>query len=495
MTNINKVLMSLNSGRLEVACSPSLQRSRIHGCWLGKSIGGTLGLPAEGKIGRLHFSYYDPVPTVAPPNDDLELQLVWLDMIEKGGSSLALADFATAWINRIHYMWDEYGRCRWNLRRGVPLESVGTFENPFHAGMGSPIRSEIWACLFAGDTDSAAYYAAMDSTLDHGLEGIAGEVFFAVLQSLVAVGTEFVPALWRAKGYLPKSSDTARAVELVLNQYQQSVPVWDCWQEIIAHFGSENFTHTPLNIALTVRALLYGEGDFEASILLAVNGGYDTDCTAATVGATLGLMFGLETIPERWSEPIGEEVFVGPGILGIDLPRTLKELTDRTIALIGKLDSQKWDSAIWTRTPSPVLIDRLPGTTKIHTPSRAISWANGELPPEIKEARGGTWDWMLTSDEPRKILCLARDGARLFVDDRLVVECPPGLPYVPAPHRCATQAIADIQLSKGSHRVRVELASDSEDQDACVLLAYPNFHLSPWTFEELPDRANLPAPL
>jgi len=57
----------------------------------------------------------------------------------------------------------------------------------------------------------------------------------------------------------------------------------------------------------------YGEGDFSTSILLAVNGGYDTGCTAATVGATLGVILGTEGIPARWSEPIGEGVFVGPG--------------------------------------------------------------------------------------------------------------------------------------------------------------------------------------
>ena len=164
-------------------------RSRIFGCWLGKSIGGTLGLPVEGKMDRLHFTFYDPVPTIAPPNDDLELQLVWLHLIETlQDGTLTQQHFADAWLNHLHYMWDEYGRCRWNLRRGVPVAAVGTFENNFVSGMGSPIRSEIWACLFPGEPASAAYYAALDASLDHGVEGIAGEVLLAVMQSLVATG-------------------------------------------------------------------------------------------------------------------------------------------------------------------------------------------------------------------------------------------------------------------------------------------------------------------
>ena len=92
---------------------------RVFGCWLGKSIGGTLGLPAEGRPGPLNFSFYDPVPTSAPPNDDLELQLVWLHLLEQRGFALTQRDLADAWLAHIHYMWDEYGRCRWNLRRGV----------------------------------------------------------------------------------------------------------------------------------------------------------------------------------------------------------------------------------------------------------------------------------------------------------------------------------------------------------------------------------------
>ena len=113
-------------------------KTKIFACWLGKSIGGTLGLPAEGKMERQHLTFYDPVPTVAPPNDDLELQLVWLHLVENAGTTLTQADFSQAWLDHIHYMWDEYGRTRWNLRRGVPVEAVGSFENPFHAGMGSP---------------------------------------------------------------------------------------------------------------------------------------------------------------------------------------------------------------------------------------------------------------------------------------------------------------------------------------------------------------------
>jgi ADP-ribosylglycohydrolase len=468
-------------------------RSRIQGCWFGKSIGGTLGIPAEGKMERLNLSFYDPVPTVAPPNDDLELQLVWLHLVETAEKSLTQADFAKAWLNHIHYMWDEYGRCRWNLRRGVPVENVGTFENPFQDSMGSPIRSEIWACLFAGDPDSAAHYAAMDASLDHGVEGIAGEVFFAVMQSEVAAGRSIEESVHRALSYLPNDCEVARALQLVLRNHRAGVPEWDCWKELLARHANDNFTHAPLNLALTVWALFYGKENFEKSVLLAVNGGYDTDCTGATVGATLGLKLGAGGIPRRWMEPIGEDIFVGPGILGLFAPKSVSELTERTIAAIGKLETKKWRNSFWENQVKEVELSGLPGTILI-SPSDGrppVPWANGELPAEIKAAGGGTWTWERATNEPRQIVCLARQGARLFIDGELIVECPPGLPYVPATHRSAEGTRASTKPESGTFQVRVELKAKTPEQDASVILVYPNLHICPWTREELPHAAKL----
>ncbi|EIQ00607.1 ADP-ribosylglycohydrolase [Opitutaceae bacterium TAV1] len=481
-------------------------KTRILGCWLGKSVGGTLGLPAEGRMDRLNFTFYDPVPTIAPPNDDLELQLVWLDLVEKlpGSAQVALTqeDFARAWLENLHYMWDEYGRCRWNLRRGVAARDAGVFENHFVSGMGSPIRSEFWACLFPGDAHSAAHYAALDATLDHGVEGIAGEVLFAAMQAHVAGGRSVADAIAAARPLIPADSETARAAALVLDDHAAGVETWASREKLLAAYGNDNFTHAPLNVALTLWALLHGGGDFEKSILLAVNGGYDTDCTAATVGATIGLALGADAIPARWVAPIGDGVFIGPGIQGIKAPQTLGELTARTAALIGKLapHAAAPDWAALTRPPATDLA-ALPGTLRIQPAATtagaaSVAWANGELPSAVKAAGGASWDWTPATGEPRLLVCLARAGARLYIDDRLVVDCPAGLPYVPATHRAPDKSKGTFTPVAGRvHRVRVELASRDPEQEASVILIYPNRHIAPWTTEEIPHLANLPAPV
>lgn len=472
---------------------PSLE-SRLYGCWLGKSIGGTLGLPVEGRTERLSLTYYDPVPTIAPPNDDLELQLVWLDLVEKSRGKLTAADFAGGWTRHIHYMWDEYGRCRWNLRRGVPLEGIGVFENPFASGMGSPIRSELWGCLFPGDPASAAYYAALDSTLDHGVEGIAGEVFCAVVQALAAGGAGIAEAMDEALARLPAGAETTRALALVLDARRRGVEAWACRDLLLQGHDHDNFTHCPLNVALAAWALAYGEGDFEKSIVLCVNGGYDTDSTGATVGAVLGLKIGAEAIPARWKDPIGDGVYLGPGIVGLDsAPKTLAELTRRQGAAMGRLETKGWADVPWIDRAPALDLASLPGTIRLqpHGGGPAVPWANGELPPEVKAAGGATWAWEKADDAARFLVALARRGTTLSIDGRPVVKCPAGLPYVPATHRCPGAARARQAFPAGTREVRLDLAARDAAQEASVILAYPNLHLAPWTRAELPCPARL----
>jgi hypothetical protein len=90
----------------------------------------------------------------------------------------------------------------------------------------------------------------------------------------------------------------------------------------------------PGNLTYSIIGLLYGEGDFKQSLLIATNCGDDTDCSCATVGALLGLMHGQKIIPEDWKAYIGDKIISIAINLGAcyDLPKTCTEMTDRILA-------------------------------------------------------------------------------------------------------------------------------------------------------------------
>ena len=103
-------------------------RDKVLACWLGKNIGGTLGTPWEGQKQMHDLTFYDPVPKEPLPNDDLDLQLVWLKMLEEQGASPPLPTFAEYWVRYLSaFPWNEYGFCRRNLARGLMPPISGCF--------------------------------------------------------------------------------------------------------------------------------------------------------------------------------------------------------------------------------------------------------------------------------------------------------------------------------------------------------------------------------
>jgi hypothetical protein len=69
----------------------------------------------------------------------------------------------------------------------------------------------------------------------------------------------------------------------------------------------------------------------------------DTDCTAATCGAFLGILSGMHGIDPSLARIVGSDVAVAGFLSGKGLPATTSELTARTIRLSQKLQSKLLD--------------------------------------------------------------------------------------------------------------------------------------------------------
>ncbi|MDR3709491.1 MAG: ADP-ribosylglycohydrolase family protein [Capsulimonadaceae bacterium] len=309
-------------------------RRKVLGCWIGKNVGGTLGTPYECQKGVLSLSFYDPVPTEPLPNDDLDLQLVWLKMLEDRGHDVTVDDFAEYWMKYLSaYPWNEYGFCARNLERGLKPPVSGWFENYYVDEMGSPIRSEIWACLCPADPQRAAALAWMDSAMDHaGGEGTWGEMFWAAVESAAFVESDPLTLIEIGLAMIPPSSDISRVIREAI-WCRASGQTWaEARERVVTIFGNNQPCNAIQNHGFTIIGWLYGE-DFGDKLCKAVNCSYDTDCTGATLGSVLGIIGGVESIPEKWIAPIGHGIVLHRFTGKFDSPKTVEELTDRTIAL------------------------------------------------------------------------------------------------------------------------------------------------------------------
>jgi ADP-ribosylglycohydrolase len=313
---------------------------KVLGCWLGKSIGGTLGAPDEGQQRVLNVIDYPPLEAGALPNDDLDLQLLWLSVLERHGLATDAHVLSRAWLDHVRFPYGEYGYAIRNLRRGLLPPLTGSFDNPFTDGMGSPIRTEIWAIAAMGKPHLAAALAFEDAIVDHAGEGVVGSIFFSTLEAAAFQIADPDALLDLALEAIPSTSKVAQAVRGVRSDHQAGEDWLTARANVLARFGNlEDFTDAPQNISFAIIGWLYGS-DFSDAILKTVNCGFDTDSSGAMIGALLGILHGASQIPARWTQPLGERVVVSPEVGGFEFPRTLEALTRRSIDVARMLEVQ-----------------------------------------------------------------------------------------------------------------------------------------------------------
>lgn len=310
-------------------------RNKIYGCWLGKNIGGTLGGPFEGRRDVLDVRGYSTPKGEPLPNDDLDLQLVWLKAVQEHGprgvNSHVLGEY---WLNFIPPYWNEYGICKANMRAGLMPPISGEYHNHWKHSNGAWIRSEIWACLAPGCPDIAIRYAYEDASVDHGGgEGTYAALFTAAVESAAFVVSDRDELIKIGLSRIPADCRVARSIGIVLDAYNQGKSWKEARELVVKDSEDLGWFQAPANVAFVVIGWMYGEGDFGKSIIIATNCGDDTDCTAATLGATLGIILGKDGIPAEWTEPIGDRILT----VAVDRgsfapPATLSQLTDLVMA-------------------------------------------------------------------------------------------------------------------------------------------------------------------
>ncbi len=289
-------------------------KDKVRACWIGKNIGGTLGGPFEGVRKKLDITGFVTPKGEPLPNDDLDLQLVWLHAMEMEGPKHLTADvLGDYWLSYITMYAGEYSVALKNMQIGImpPISGETVNNDRLKHSNGAWIRTEIWATLFPGQPDMAVRYAIEDAKVDHGNgEGTYAAMFVAAMESAAFFVSDLRKLIEIGLAKIPYDCRMARTVRLILDSYDKGVPATDACDAIFKENEDigDGWFCAPSNVGYATLGLLYGEGDFKKSMLLAVNCGDDTDCTAGTVGSVLGIMYGTAGIPKDWEEYIGDKI-------------------------------------------------------------------------------------------------------------------------------------------------------------------------------------------
>jgi ADP-ribosylglycohydrolase len=344
-------------------------RDRVIGAWLGRCAGCTLGKPVEiwpraavrsylERFGAYPLRDYVPAEEPAPAgfpalnpswrssargridgvprDDDLDYTILGLHLLESHGSRFTARDVGNAWLARLPFLavYTAERAAYRNLVGGLAPPATATHINPYREWIGAQIRVDAYGYAAAGDPEAAARMAHADATLSHTGNGIYGAMWAAALVAASFAEESMGGALASALAVIPERSRLAEALRWVAAMHAAGND-WETARDALeGRYGDLSPVHTINNAALVAAALLWGEGDFSATVGLAVQGGWDTDCNGATAGSAFGAMHGRSSVPDRWTAPLGDRL--RSALFGFDGVR-ISALAERTLAVMDSL--------------------------------------------------------------------------------------------------------------------------------------------------------------
>jgi ADP-ribosylglycohydrolase len=340
---------------------------RIRGGWLGRIAGCNLGKPIENgdywttdrirSYLELTGSYplRDYVPAMDPMpdgyhlvenwvnttrgrvegsdrDDDIDYTILGLHVLERHGTGLTAADVAATWLAYVPYLrvYTAERVAYVNLLRNVPIDRVGDTRNPYREWIGALIRGDAHGWVQPGRPERAILTAYSDASLSHRANGIYGELWSAALLSCAATATSVAEAFERSLDFVPARSRLAEALRLARDLHGHGATWDEALRDIQRRYGHYSWVHTVNNAAIIAAGLLWGDGDYAATVGLTVQGGWDTDSNGATAGAVAGTVLGAAALPGHFIEPLQDRT--RSAVFGYDNSR-ISDLAYRTIRL------------------------------------------------------------------------------------------------------------------------------------------------------------------
>lgn len=244
-----------------------------------------------------------------PVDDDTNYTVLYQEIIEKYGLNFSSEDIADSWIGyqsrNAYFTAERVAYCNFINGFRPPLSAM--YKNPYREYIGAQIRGDYFGYINPGNPERAAEMAWRDARISHTKNGIYGEMFVSAMIA-VAAETNFInDIIVGGLSQIPYTSRLYSEIMSVLRDFENGVSQEQCFNNIHSKYDEHTgygWCHTIPNAMIVVSSLLYGNGDFGRSICMAVETGFDTDCNAATVGSVLGMAFGINNIPEKWTDPL-----------------------------------------------------------------------------------------------------------------------------------------------------------------------------------------------
>ncbi|NCF65186.1 MAG: ADP-ribosylglycohydrolase family protein [Chloroflexi bacterium] len=312
---------------------------RVYAGVLGKLIGVYLGRPFEGwsydlimeQLGEINYYVHEKlgVPLIVT-DDDISGTFSFLRALPDYGHNpdITPAQIGQTWLNylieeRTVLWWGGLGNSTEHtaylrLKKGIQAPASGSIalnSKVVAEQIGAQIFIDGWAMVAPGDPELAANLARRAASVSHDGEAIYGAQVLAAMEAQAFVESDIDKLIDVGLSVIPNHSIIYQMINEIRG-WHAAEPDWRAAREKLAgSYGYDKYggnCHMVPNHGLIIHSLLYGDDDFQKSLMIVNTSGWDTDCNSGNLGCLLGIkngLAGIDTGPD-WRGPVADRAYL-----------------------------------------------------------------------------------------------------------------------------------------------------------------------------------------
>ena len=295
-------------------------RDRMKGGWIGQIIGVVWGAPTEFKFNGVIVPE-ESVPKWTPEminnafgQDDLYVEMTFLRSMEEHGLDVSIRHAGIDFANSEYALWCANNAGRTNLRKGIaPPDSSHPQFNKCPNDIDYQIEADFAGLISPGLPNAVIALGEKFGRLMNYGDGVYGCQFMGGMYAEAFFERDLFKVIDAGLACIPAESQYAEMVRDMVRWYRENPGDWQkTWSLALQKYnkdpayqkGSNGGIDVKINGAYVLLGLLYGQSDMEKTSVIAMRGGFDSDCNPSSAAGVLGAMTGFAKLPECYTSAL-----------------------------------------------------------------------------------------------------------------------------------------------------------------------------------------------
>ena len=313
--------------------------NKVYAGVLGKIIGVYLGRPFEGwyydrimeELGPINYYVNDKLDfPIHVTDDDLTGTFRFINALKHFNfdKNISPKQIGQTWLN---YCIENQTVLAWagkgvlteesaymNLKQGIHAPESGSIAQNgkvIAEQIGAQIFIDGWGMVSPGDPEQAVDLAKRAGSVSHDGESVYGAQVVAAMEAMAFIENDIKKIIEESKKFVPTDSTIYRLISDIQDWSSGKLDWEQARSKIEDKYGYSKFPgncHIVPNHALIILALLFGDDDFQKSLMIVNTAGWDTDCNSGNVGCILGIKNELEGIQKGpdYITPVNDIIYL-----------------------------------------------------------------------------------------------------------------------------------------------------------------------------------------